>query len=288
MNRGLDYAASILARKYPDPFTRNTTIQTVAGQKEYDIPEDCSEDRVLRVEVAVQGTYQELRRISPYDVGQLEVDGVTSTPQYYAITERKIYIVPGSDGSYSLRVWYFRNPESLVLPQGRITAINTGSKYILVDAVGTDISTESDTLESYCNLVDAQTGIIKASLQIQSIDDNRITFRSTPIRSSVMNRDIGDEIPATVQLDDQICLASGTCVPEFSQPTTNFLIQYAVAEIVRSKGGDAPTEEAVLKKFEAQLEKTWGGRETTTRIKLRNPAWGSSMAYRRRWPYTMK
>lgn len=289
LNRGLDYAGSVLSRKYPDPFVTSTTINTVSGQAEYDIPEDCFEDRILRVEVIVAaGVYQELRRVSFYDVGQLQSPTNVQIPQFYAITGRKILLIPTTSGTHDIRIWYFRQPEELVAPQGRITSINSGSNYVLVDTVGDALDTESDTLESFVNFVDGQTGRIKGSAQIQSIDESgRITIRTSPTRTAALNRTIADELPADLELDDFVCYAGGTCVPEFSQPLSNFLIQFAVAEITRKLGGDAPSEEQVLQKFEKQISGTWAGRENTTRIKRRSSAWGGSSRRRGYYPFRM-
>lgn len=288
LNRGLDYAGSILSRKYPDPFVKSASIDTISGTATYEIPEDCFEDRILRVEVNTSnGVYQELRRISFYDVGQLQQATSVQIPQFYAITGRDILLVPGTTGTYDLRIWYFRQPEELVLPQGRITSINTGSGYVLVDEIGDALDTESDTLESYINFVDGQTGRIKGSAQIQSTDTNgRITIRPVPIRTDALNRTVTGTLPADLNFDDYVCYAGGTCVPEFSQPLSNFLIQFTVAEITRKLGGDAPSEEQVLQKFEKQLSGTWAGRENTARIKRRSSAWGYSNN-RSRYPIRM-
>lgn len=275
LNRGLEYAWDLLARRYPDQITRSATITANASLTEYDLPEDCFEDRVLRVEVNINGSYQEVRRIAPYDAWQFESSSPTSTPSRYSIQERTIRFYPASNGTYNFRVWYIRECEQLVLPQGRITSINTASNYVIVDAAGTDLTTESDSLSSYVNIVDSQTGLIKASLQIQTSIADKLTFRTTPTRTSVLNRTIGDEIPSTVQLDDQVCLVRGTCIPPQS-PMRNFLVQFTSAEIIRSLGGDAATEEQVLQKYEKQVENTSAGREGTKRVQRRSSAWGQT------------
>lgn len=275
LNRGLEYAWDLLARRYPDQITRFNTITADAAITEYDLPEDCFEDRVLRVEVNINGSYQEVRRIAPYDAWQFESTSPSSTPSRYSIQERTIRFYPSSNGTYDFRVWYIRECEQLVLPQGRITSINTAGNYVIVDSTGTDLTTESDSLSSYINIVDSQTGLIKASLQLQTSVADKLVFRTTPTRATVLNRTIGDEIPATVQLDDQVCLVQGTCIPPQS-PLRNFLIEFTTAEIIRSLGGDAATEEQVLQKYEKQIENTGAGRESTRRVQRRSSAWGQT------------
>jgi hypothetical protein len=173
-------------------------------------------------------------------------------------------------------MWFLRRPEKLVLPQGRITVINSASNYVTLDSAGEDLSTQSDNLQSYINFVDGQTGEIKGSAQIQILANNRVTIRTSPIRTSVLGRTISDGISdiTGLELDDYVCLAEGTCVPYFGEQVSNFLIQFAVAEITRKLGGTADTEERVLEKFEQQVERTWVGREQQLRVKKRSHAWG--------------
>lgn len=286
LNRALDYAGSILAKRYPDPFIKQSILPLVGGQNEYDIPEDCFEDRVLKVELNTNNQFWEIRRLSFYDAGKFET-GTASVPEAYSIVGRKIRVLPSPTGSHSLRIWYFRQPEELVAPQGRITVVNTAGNYIVVDTAGADLSTESDTLESYVNIVDGQTGAIKFTGQIQSIDESRIMFRTTATRASatVLNRPVELTLPTSIELDDWICSVRGTCVPEFSQPVSNFLIQYTVAEITRKLGGDAQTEDKILDKFEKQVGGTWSGRENTARIQNRSRALSRNSG-RRKWPIT--
>jgi hypothetical protein len=74
--------------------------------------------------------------------------------------------------------------------------------------------------------------------------------------------------------DDYICVAEGTCIPYLGAPTSNFLIQYAIAEISRQLGVQSQEEEAILAKFEEQVKRTWAGRETVIRVAKRSQAFG--------------
>jgi hypothetical protein len=288
MNRALDYASSVLAKRYPDPFIRQLSIPVASGEQEIELPEDCFEDRILKLEVDTGGSFQELRRVSFYDLGSGESTSPTSISRVYAVVGRNIRLDSPSLGTYPLRIWYMRQPEELVPVQGRITVVNIPGNYVIVDSVGADVSTESDTLESYVNIVDGQSGAIKQTLQCQVLADGRITFRTLPTRGEVLNRTVSFAIETTVGLDDQVCPVRGTCVPEFSQPLCNFIIQYTVSEITRKLGGDAQTEESILKKFEAQVGGTWSGRENTTRVKLRSNSLSSSRRNKHWFPLTQK
>lgn len=293
LNRGQNYAFDILARRYPEPILQHTSLVLSANVAEYDVPEDVFEDRVLKIEIAIPGgsgqsAYREVTRISYRDVSLFESPNSTNIPQYYCIVGRKIRFVGAPSALYNARVWSLRNPEKLVLQQGRITVVNTVGNYVIVDEAGPNLTTESDQLGSYVNLVDGQTGEIKGSLQIQVLTSNKVTFRTSPARASVLNRDIDSslldaDMAPIVNVDDYLSPIDGTCVPYYGQPLTNFMIQYTVAEITRKLGGTADSEEQVLQKFEKQVERTWAGREISLRIKKKSRKWG--VPYRRWWGY---
>lgn len=281
INRAQDYAFDILARKYEEPILAFTTVATTGGILEIDIPEDVFEDRIQKMEVIIPGgqgglaTYREMQRISYRDITLYESATRTNVPYYYCIIGRKIRIIPPPAGTYSLRMWYLRNPEQLVLPQGRVTIINTASNYVVVDSAGDALTTEADQLGSYVNIVDGQTGVIKGTLQVQILAENRVTFRTTPTRSTVLNRTVsGSLVSLGANQDDYLAPVTGTCVPYYGKPLTNFLIQFASAEIVRKLGGQSDTEEKVLEKFEKQMERTWVGREQSLRIRKKSQNWG--------------
>lgn len=289
LNRAQDYAFDTLSRRYPDPYLSFTPLVLTTAQ-EYPLPEQCFEDRINKLEIITstgsngQITAQECRRVSYYDAWKFESRSPTDTPPVYCIIGRSIRFPIAPTGRYPARICQVNEPEQAVLPQGRITAYNQPGNYVIVDAVGSDLSTEADTLESYVNLVDGSTGEIKWTGQISVIDAEQITFRASPIRDSVLNRDISGTLPLstdtpTVSLDDYVCNVRGTCIPP-SGALRNFLVEFTVAEIVRSLGGDASREEQVLQKFERQIEKYGTARETTQRIQPRSGAWGG---FRRRW-----
>lgn len=281
LNRAQDYAMDFYARYYPDPLLVHTAVTLNSTSQEYDIPEDCFEDRISKIEVTVGHTSREVQRVSYRDLSNYESASVTDVPYYYAVVGRKYRLVPQPSGTYPIRLWYLRNPEKLVTSQGMITIVNPGSNYLVVDSAGTSLTTESDKLGSYVNIIDGQTGEVKKSLQIQSISDNKLTFRSSPTRTPVLNRTISTSFTASdIQPDDYVSAIQGSCIPYFERPTTNFLIQYAVAEMTRKLGGDASLELQVLDNYEKQVQRTWAGREQTLRVKKRSQNWGVPT---RRW-----
>lgn len=284
INRGQDFAFDILSRKYPEPILKHAPFALNGTDQEYDMPEDAFEDRVQKIEIQIspgnngKSTYRPVERISYRDISDYETISVTNVPSYYCIIGRKIRFVSPPSGTYSARIWYLRNIEPLCLPQGRITVANTTSNYVILDSTGDSLTTQADQLGSYVNIVDGQTGVIKGTMQIQILNENKVTFRSTPTRNSVLNREVsGSLADLNISLDDYLSPIRGTCVPYYSKPVVNFLIQYAVAEIGRSRGGAADADTKVLENFEKQVERTWVGREMSLRVKKKSRYWGQQM-----------
>lgn len=292
LNRAQNYAGNILSRHYESPMLVHIDVSTTAGQAEYDIPEDAFEQRIEKIEVKVNQNYYEVKRIDYREISTYENQKSTSTPYYYVVIGTRYRLLPSSTGAHSLRVWYLKDPLPLVKQQGRITVVNSANNYVVVDSVGSDLTTESDNLNSYVNIIDAQTGNRKATFQIKNINGNRISFKASPSRTSVLNIDVDSDInnlvvnnsnegpDVTINPDDYISIIKGSCVPFFKKPFSNFLIQYAIAEITRKLGGSAELEQRVLEGLEEQVERSWVGREQSMRVKRSNNNW---MLPTRRW-----
>lgn len=273
LNRAQDFASDICARHYQEPLLTSVEITLINNQHEYDIPEDAFEDRILKLEVIVRGIHYELKNIKYSQLASYEIPTPQQIPSYYTIIGKKFRLIPASIGSYTLKIWYLQEPESLQLNQGRATVVNTGSNYVRVDSPGSLLTTDSTNNNNYVNLVDSSSGLIKASMQIQSIVGDKITFKSVPDRATVYGKTIVGAIPATFEVNDYLTTVSGSCVSRLKKPFSNFMIQFAVAEI-RRRLGDADTQEQqVLKDFEQQVERTWVAREQELRVSKRSRNW---------------
>lgn len=276
MNRGQDYIASILARKYAEPLLTKTTLQLVPGQELYDIPEDAFENRLEKIEVFINQEYYEVRRISFRDVTNVEYPINSMLPQWYTVIGNQFKLLPNTASSYSLRLWYLKDPKPLVTSQGQLTLVNAAQNYVIVDEPGTDLTTEMDNLNSYVNIIDGESGNIKKTLQIQSIADQRLTFKTIPTRSIVLGLPVsGSFTDLEVQPDDYICTVHGTCIPFFKKPISNFLITFAATDIkVNKLGGDPGLLANQLSAFEKQIERMWVGQEQTLRVTKVNRNFG--------------
>lgn len=276
LNRAQDAAANVLARHYQDPLLAQISFQTTANEAEYDIPEDAFEQRVEKVELRLaqgaNGVYAPIERISFRDIADFDAPLNANVPYYYAVVGRQIRLVPTPTGSLTLRIWYMKDPEPLVLPQGRITIVNETSNYIVVDSVGEDLTTEVDQLNSYITVTDGETGQVKGRFQIQSIVGSKITLRSAPLRTSVLEKDVLSSLTgAQIKADDLVSTIHGVPLPFMKKPLTNFLISYAVADIrINKLGKEAGLLPQQIEMFQEQVERSWVGRENTIRVKRAN------------------
>jgi len=283
LNRAQDVAANILARHYESPMLIYKDVALQGNQQEYDIPDDAFEQRLEKVDLKNGLVYYPLARISYRDVTLFETSTRINIPYFYCVIGNKYRIIPGPTNTNSLRIWYLYDPLPLVKQQGRITLVNSADNYILVDAIGEDLTTEADQLDSYVNIIDGQSGIRKASFQIQSLIDNKIKFKTIPSRDEVLNIPINDSIATlvdneglaiTINQDDYVCVIKGACIPFFKKPFSNYLIAHAVAEIsVIKLGGEMGMVQQVKEDMEKTVEHSWVGRESTLTVKKKNPQW---------------
>lgn len=292
LNRAQDVAANILARHYESPLLTHTSINTNNGQKEYTIPDDAFEERLEKIEVKVNELFYPVKRIDYRDISLYETQGATSIPYYYAVIGNKFRILPTSNGNFDLRIWYNRDPLPLTRQQGRITKIDTTNQFLTVDSIGSNLTTENDSLNSFISVIDGQSGVRKGTFQIKNLANNRISIKTSPSRTKVWNitvdTDLGglkeerdSDVSVSIELDDYVCLAEGTSIPFFKKPFSNYLIQYAVADIRRKLGGPADMEERIKKDLERLVERSWVGREVSTRVNKSNDKW--YLPIRRYW-----
>lgn len=275
LNRAQDVCANILARHYESPLIKQATVEAVAGQSDYDIPEDAFEDRLEKVEVIVNGYFYSLKRINYRDIAEYQVPVSQQIPAYYCIIGRKFRVINSPSGTYDFRIWYMQDPKPLVKEQGRITLVNEAGNYIRVDEVGSELSSLSDEFESFVNVVDGDSGTIKATVQIQSIVDNKITFKSSPTMSTFMGQTVESDITGLeFAVNDYICVATGTCIMFLKKPLSTYVIQYAAAEMVKKLGGSADMELRILQDLEKIVEHSWVGRQQSLRVKKVNAHWG--------------
>jgi hypothetical protein len=299
LNRAQEHMMSILARHYPEPYLKEYEFD-VSNRPNYKIPEDAWSDLVTKIEMKTPSpnAYRyEVTRAKYRDATRFRAGSKPNVPSYYIIRGREIELIPEPSGTYNGVMWYVRAPEKLVLPQGRITFVSANENRIKLDAIGTSLSTETDALESWVNIIDGQTGVVKATAQIQTINGTQdIIFKSNissnllSANGTILNRTPTTDLSTVVDNDgnlnihpnDYVCSIVGTCVPYFFQPARNFIVSHASADCGRALGIPADSMYREREKFEKEIKDTWTGREAALRIKNKSPHW--SLQKRRRGP----
>jgi hypothetical protein len=283
LNRAQEHMMAILAKHYPEPYLKEAEFTVSNGQSKYSIPEDAWSDQVTKIEMlAPNKNYRyEVERAAYRDATKFRADSRPNTPYYYIIHGRFVEFIPAPSGAYDATMWYLRAPERLVLQQGRITHIDAANNRIQVDAIGGDLSTTVDNLASWINIIDGQTGEVKATAQIKSTTGTQnITFKSNT-DDTILNRTVTKDLTTVLDIDgnlniqknDYICSVEGTCVPYFFQPAKNFIVSHAAADCGRAIGVPSESMYAERDKFEKEIKDTWTGREASIKIKNNSPHW---------------
>lgn len=275
LNRAQDRASSILARRYESPLLAYTHMTLVPNQAEYSFPKNALEDRLEKIELQITDVYHEVRRI---DYRELTgVDGITRAvtyPYYYAVIGEKFRLAPIPTTAQNMRIWYLAEPPALYFQQGEITGINIGSNYINVDSVGSELTTDITQAGNFVNIIDGVTGRVKGTLQIQSINGNKVGFKTVPTRASIQTYSIAALADITApELGDYITLAPYTCISIFRKPFSNYIVQDAVAQIQRKLGNPSDMEERIKQEMEKDVERSWAGRESSLRVSPKNMSW---------------
>ena len=283
LTQGAERALRLAIRKHPDGLLTSGSLTLVSGQAMYDIPEYVYEDYVLRVEINYgDGHYQEVERRDFANTASFEQSDSRDAPLVWRQNGEHIEFVPAPSGTYNARFWYIEDIPPLVLPEGRVTKVNSTGNYCFIDwGDETSVSTVSDENESFLNVVDGQTGRIKGSLQVSDITDAKLTFRASPTESSVLNRTISGSVSdVSLEKNDYVCNVSGTCMPLMKKSIYQYAVQYAVTMLMPKASGNYELEAQILKDFEDELNTSaWTGRRSSMRIRDRARAWGRLNPY---------
>lgn len=280
LNRAQKAATRFIARRLDTIFLAEEQINTIAGQREYDMPRDVFGRRIEKVELRQGSIVWRIQHISYKQRHPFIVTSQVTRPYYYDIVGTKIRLYPRPAGDLILDIHYSRQPDALVLPQGQINSIDTVNNYVIVDDIGTDVTTDSTSRNSFLNIVDFVTGDVKASLQVAFTDDsiNQIKFKSTGLtRTSVFDKTISTSIPATVNPDDYVCLVKGVAVPQLPDAYHDYLIQHAIVALKRRTREPTEEEYAALKDIERELMKLMQGREQAMRIRKASSHFGKPL-----------
>jgi hypothetical protein len=284
INRASKEAAMLLGRYYPVPLITKTNLMTTTSEPELDMPEDCLEGRVLKVELMLPSAPpRELLAISPEDNHKFEeAEGTVTYPNVWFEVgfTRKIRVLPQPMAGLTLRVWYVKDLPELAISQGKITNITNllTSNYLLVDEVGDDLTATLTEDGSHVSIVDGQTGLIKATYEVSNVNSTtgRITFASSPTVSTIDNTTVTAPSSSDgVALGDFLCVAPFSCISQIRSPFVEYIKQYAFALIQQVNGADAQIAYAALNRLEKFVKSMDKGKPSTLRVSQRSHAYGA-------------
>ena len=272
INRANSQGIMTLADYYPDPLL--DYVEQTVSTKEFTIPENILEDKLVYLDFVNNNRSFRCDQVSIKNLHKYERSGAVDIPRVYTRYGRTIRFPVTPNGHYDVRMWYMNDVDKLVAPAGRITRVE--STFLTLTDVDVTFSPTANGLSSYHNIIDGQTGLIKASFQSKLWDGVRLNVRSTPAASSRINRTIGAST-STANVDDYICELVGSCVPVLFNPLHVFIIQYALAELKRNKlGAPYDVDAKLVKDFEIHIKNTYLNTPQKNRISKDSASWGRS------------
>lgn len=273
LNRAQDLISDILAKQYEVPLLawEEPTITT----QDWPVPLSALSNSIQKIEAKVGSGYVIIPHVDYRKATNLEYSGHVQIPVAYALIDDFIRFYPAPSGSYPLRIWYLKNPPSLDIEQGNITNLNQAQNYVIVSDMGDYLSTEVDSFDSYVSIVNGISGKVKVNMQIQYIEGTRIQFRSTPARAEVLGLPISGSMPDSITKDDLVCRIGTSAITYVKKPISNYLIQFAVADLRATKLGEdmGDMNKALVAQLESQCKGLWAMQESDVTVTLTNPRW---------------
>lgn len=265
INRAWGRTVATIALKSEEYFMATQVYDTISVGEDGDqfvlVPEDALHQRIMSVEYVwpsegVDPCWHKAQLINQqeaYKYRDLSTD-LTEDITWF-VMGRKLFLI-SSETILKVKVHYVKRPPSLVLPQGQIYAYDETQKLLVVSALGADLSLQISDAGNFINIVDGQTGDIKSTHQILSMDGTtKLYIRETPLRTNFRGLPLTGSFPATLEIDDYICLGTGTCVVPFEDPVYSTLLEIAVAELDAKMGeGDKEVARRTLKEFEKKVD----------------------------------
>ncbi len=267
LNRAQKRLTGIFARLWNSALLTSKEVSYVASGNE--VPKDAYSLHLQKVEVRRNGILEEIKEVSYRNAAKFQTLTSTQWPIYWFPKGNTWNMIPENAASGTARLWYLKSPDLLVKQQGRVLSINTASRYIVVDVLGADLSTTANSLNNFVNIWNPATGTLRCSLQIQSIHGTRVTFKAVPDRTTVLGKTISADL-SDIAVDDYVSVVSGTCCPFIQDPWFEYVVQYAIATLVRRMGGASDIELSVLKEVEEEVKLSWAGRENASFVRKSN------------------
>lgn len=278
LNRAQRKGVLQIIKNYDSLFLTSRDITTTSGTSDYAWPIDVYAGKIKRLELISGGSAYPIARLHHRQSSPHVRSSTTTRPTRYELIGKKYRLYGTPAGALTIREWYVRQPEKLVLQQGRIlslgTDVSTSLPYVVVDALGSDLTTADTALNCYVNFINPDTGAVGGSAQISSINTTtkKILFKASGLtRTTVLGKTIAAALPTDLAVDWYLATVHGTCVPEIPEAYHDYLTQHAVVAIKRGKGEPTQEDYAALKQEEEDIRQIYQGTETRLRVAKRNP-----------------
>jgi hypothetical protein len=174
------------------------------------------------------GNIFEMTRINIEDLPDYNGSAISNRYYAYYIENNEIVLVPGvsSSVSGSLMLSYYLRPNELVTDNsaGKITAINTTTGEITVDAVPSAFS-----ISLTFDLIKSKSPFRTVALELSVTSINPVT--------KVIAFDPAD-LPSNLQVDDYVCIAEQTIIPQIPAEL-HVVLAHRVASRCMEALGDA-------------------------------------------------
>ena len=276
LNRAQQDLVSEISRKYNPHFMQEVYLAPSAfvadgtgNVRKMPLPKQGFGFQINSVEVQIGQSWFVIKQVPHKHTLPFDGQNVAALPVVYSIQGGDLFLFPDASTVTQVRLRYqFRAPK-LTTTQGRITAYDASAFTITVDSLGTDLSTSVDTLAAFVNIIDSQTGVVKATLQVSGINTTTktLTIKTTSLsRSIVFGYTVDSALPASIALDDYVCLASGTCVPYLSMDLSNYHVELAAFHTKRALGTTDGADYSERDRVIDRIQKMWSGRDYTLKI----------------------
>ena len=277
LNRAQQSIVHELTKKYSSHFfvesyyTSSDFINDAQGRlRVLQLPKQNFSYRIHNVDAKIGNVWYPVPQSPAIETIGLDFNNQSSLPVAYRIQGDDLYIYPDIQSVSSFRLRYaFRAPK-LVATQGRITGFSTSNNTITLNSLGSGLTTSVDTLGAFINVIDGQTGRIKATLQVGGINTTTkvLTIKTSSLsRTTVFGYTVASSLPSDIALDDYVCLGSGTCVPFLTMDLTNYHVELASFYTKRSLGTVESADFSERENIMKELSSFWSGRENTLRIR---------------------
>lgn len=211
----------------------NKDVPLVADKAAYRLPVRAIREAKVRLVDSTGKAVKPFERIAAQLVE--DVQPTRGRARYWHPSNNSVVVVPTPSGTGDvLHVGYYRWPSALV----------EASECATVTVVGASTLTVSGTPPAWL-VVGAKLDVVKGTPAFESLADD---VAVTGVAGSVVTL----SVPADTEVDDRLCLAGTTCLPQLPLAYHDVLVEATVAR-VHFEQGDRAAEASALARYGTKL-----------------------------------